>query len=164
MVTREENELLTRVEGEAAMGRLMREHYWIPFSLSSHLVHGEAPMPVRLFGENYVAFRAQDGRVGFLDEHCPHRRASLTLARVEGNCLQCIYHGWKIDVSGCVVDAPTQLVRPERFAANVDVAHFPVREAGGLAWVWLGGGDAPPFPELPFADSAHFYVCQSRVP
>ena len=39
MVTREENALLTRVEGDAPMGRLMREHYWIPFALSSHLVH-----------------------------------------------------------------------------------------------------------------------------
>ena len=34
MVTREENELLTRLEGDAPMGRLMREHSWIPFALS----------------------------------------------------------------------------------------------------------------------------------
>ena len=108
-------------------------------------------MPVRLFGEHYVAFRAEDGRVGFLDELCPHRRASLPLARIEGNGVRCIYHGWKIDVSGCVVEAPTQVVRPERFAASVRVVHFPVHEAGGLAWVWLGAAEAPPFPDLPFA-------------
>jgi phenylpropionate dioxygenase-like ring-hydroxylating dioxygenase large terminal subunit len=164
MVTQAENERMTRIEGDAPMGWLIREHTWVPFALSTHLVHDEGPLPVRLLGESYVAFRAEDGRVGFLDELCPHRRASLTLARLEGNCLQCIYHGWTIDVSGRVVDAPTQLVRPERFAANVDVAHFPVHEAGGIAWVWLGGGDAPPFPELPFADSAYSYLCQSRVP
>jgi phthalate 4,5-dioxygenase oxygenase subunit len=165
MVTREENELLTRIDGGAPMGRLMRENYWTPFALSSHIVHEDGPMPVRLFGENYVAFRAEDGRVGFLDELCPHRRASLTLARIEGNCVRCIYHGWKIDVSGCVVEAPTQLVRPERFAANVDVTHFPVHEAGGVAWVWLGAAEAPPFPDLPFADGdLYFYLCQSRVP
>ncbi len=40
MVSRDENELLTRIEGEAPMGRLMRENYWVPFSLSSHLVAG----------------------------------------------------------------------------------------------------------------------------
>ncbi len=50
------------------MGRLMRENYWIPFALSSQLVPGDGPRPVRLFGENYVAFRAEDGRIGFLDE------------------------------------------------------------------------------------------------
>jgi len=165
MTTQAENELMTRIEGDAPMGRLMRENHWIPFAMSSHLVHGEAPMPVRLFGESYVAFRAEDGRVGFLDEQCPHRRASLLLARIEGNGVRCIYHGWKVDVSGCVVDCPTQTVRAERFAASVPVVHFPVHEAGGLAWVWLGGVEAPPFPDLSFADDdlyRHWVV--SRVP
>ena len=165
MVTHEENELLTRIDGNAPMGRLMRDHYWIPFALSSQLVAGAGPVPVRLFGENYVAFRAESGRIGFFDELCPHRRASLVLARAEGDCLRCIYHGWKLDVAGCVVEAPTQQVRPERFAASVPVVHFPVHESGGLAWVWLGGVHAPPFPELPFAaDDLHSFWCVSRVP
>ena len=169
MTTRAENELMTRIDGDAPMGRLMRENYWIPFGLSSQLAHGEAPMPVRLFGENYVAFRAEDGRVGFLDERCPHRRASLLLGRVEGNGLRCIYHGWKIDAAGCVAECPTQTVRPEQFAARVPVVHFPVHEAGGLAWVWLGAtgdGEAPPpFPEFSFAEEdlyRHWVV--SKVP
>jgi len=165
MVTRAENEMMTRIDGDAPMGRLMRAHYWIPFALSERLVAGGGPVPVRLFGENYVAFRAEDGRVGFLDELCPHRRASLVLARAEGDCLRCIYHGWKIDAAGCVVEAPTQQDRAERFAAGVPVVHFPVRESGGLAWVWLGGTEAPPFPDLPFADDdLHRYWVVSRVP
>ena len=146
MTTRAENDLMTRIEGDAPMGRLMRANYWMPFALSAHLVHGEAPMPVRLFGENYVAFRAEDGRIGFFDELCPHRRASLALGRIEGNGVRCIYHGWKLDVAGCVVEAPTQVARPEAFAARVPVVHFPVHESGGLAWVWLAGVEAPPFP------------------
>ncbi len=123
-------------------------------------------MPVRLFGEHYVAFRADDGRIGFLDELCPHRRASLALGRIEGNGVRCIYHGWKIDVSGCVVEAPTQLNRAEQFAASVPVVHFPVHEAGGLAWVWLGAADAPAFPDLPFAGDheGNSFWCVSRVP
>jgi phthalate 4,5-dioxygenase oxygenase subunit len=165
MTTRAENELMTRVEGDAPMGRLMRDNYWIPFAMSAHLVHGDAPMPVRLLGDNYVAFRSEDGRIGFLDELCPHRRSSLLLARIEGNALRCIYHGWKIDVSGCVVECPNQATRADRFAASVPVVHFPVHESGGLAWVWLGGTDAPPFPYLPFADEDLYrYWCVSRVP
>ena len=151
MVTAIENEKIRlAVEGDAPMGRLMRDNYWLPFALSSHLVHGEAPTPVRLLGENYIAFRAEDGRIGFFDELCPHRRASLALGRIEGNGVRCIYHGWKIDVSGCVAEAPTQVTRPAQFAANVHVTHFSVHEAGGLAWVWLGAAPAPSFPELPF--------------
>lgn len=152
MVTAAENELMTRVEGDAPLGRLMRENYWVPFALSANLVAADAPTPVRLFGDNYVAFRADDGRIGFLDELCPHRRASLVLARPEGSGLRCIYHGWKVDVSGAVVDAPTQVARTEQFCASVSVAHFPVHETGGIAWVWLGRGEPPAFPDLPFSD------------
>jgi phthalate 4,5-dioxygenase oxygenase subunit len=165
MTTRAENELMTRIEGDAAMGRLMREHYWIPFAQAAHLVHGDAPMLVRLLGDNFVAFRAADGRIGLFDELCPHRRASLTLARIEGNGVRCIYHGWKVDVSGCVVECPTQTVRPEQFAASVPVVHFPVHEAGGLVWAWLGAAAAPAFPELPFADADLYrHWVTARVP
>ena len=65
--------------------------------------------------------------------------------------MRCIYHGWKVDASGRVVECPTQTVRAEQFAASVAVGHYPVREAGGLAWVWLGAAEAPAFPTLPFA-------------
>ena len=112
-------------------------------------------MPIRLLGENYVAFRAEDGRVGFLDERCPHRRASLVLARLDGNCLQCIYHGWKIDVSGCVVDAPTQLVRPERFAARASPSTTS-RSTRPAASRGCGSAAATRrrSPTCPFADAA----------
>ena len=151
MLTREENELLTRVEGDAPMGRLMREHYWLPFALSAQLIADGAPFAARLLGKDYVAYRATDGRIGFMPERCPHRGASLLLARNEDNGLRCIFHGWKFDVSGRVLDVPSQFENPERFAASVPVRRHPVHEAGGMAWVWLGGGEAPPFPELPFA-------------
>src|SRR5215510_1429885 len=143
MVTRSENDLMTRVEGSAHLSRLMRENYWIPFALSENLVAGDAPTAVRLFGQNYVAFRAPDGRIGFFDELCPHRRASLLLARPEGSGLRCIYHGWKMDVPGCVVECPTQVHRAEQFAKSIQFPHFTVHEAGGIAWVWLGGAEAP---------------------
>jgi phthalate 4,5-dioxygenase len=152
MVTRAENELITQVEGDAPLGRLMRENFWVPFALSENLAAEAAPVPVRLFGQDYIAFRATNGEIGLFDELCPHRRASLLLGRIEGNGVRCIYHGWKMDVSGRVVDCPTQVVRPEQFAASVRVAHFPVHEEAGIAWAWLGGGETPPFPDLPFND------------
>ena len=98
----------------------------------------------------FVSWRAPDGRVGFLAEACPHRQASLLLARVEGDGLRCIYHGWKTDISGAVVDAPTQVSRHDRFCASIKVTHFPVHEAGNIAWVWLGSPEPAPFPDLPF--------------
>jgi phthalate 4,5-dioxygenase oxygenase subunit len=150
VLSHEDNNLLTRVEGDAPIGRMMRENYWVPALLSSQISSDEAPIPVRLLGHDYVAFRASDGRVGLFDEGCPHRGTSLALARNEGCGLRCIFHGWKIDVSGKVVDVPTHTPNAEAFAAKVPVGHYPTHEGGGIVWAWLGMGDAPPFPELPF--------------
>ena len=125
------------------MGALMREHYWIPAALPAQLVADGAPVRVRLLGRDYVAFRATDGRIGFFDEGCPHRGTSLVLARNEECGLRCIFHGWKIDVAGTVVDVPTHSPNPEAFAAKVPVAHYPTHEGGGIVWVWLGSGGRP---------------------
>src|SRR5271154_4433347 len=126
------------------MGELLRE-FWTPALRSAALEADGPPKRVRLLGQNFVAFRATDGRVGFLNEACPHRCTSLALARNEENGLRCIFHGWKTDVPGRVVDVPSE--PPERrdeFAARVPVAHYPVREAGGLVWVYLGRRENPP--------------------
>jgi tripartite-type tricarboxylate transporter receptor subunit TctC len=37
-MTKEDNELLTRVTGDAPMGRMMRQYWWIPAALSEKLV------------------------------------------------------------------------------------------------------------------------------
>jgi phthalate 4,5-dioxygenase oxygenase subunit len=163
MLTQADNETLTRVEGDAPMGRMIRENYWIPFSRSVAIVAGAAPLAVRLLGHNYVAFRGTNNRVGFLDERCPHRGTSLLLARNEGCKLRCIFHGWSFDTEGRVVDVPTQSVNAEKFAARVPVRHFPVVERGGLLWVWLGKAPAPALPKLPFLDlpDANVWTCRT---
>src|SRR5215831_14803212 len=93
-LTREDNDLLTRVENGAPMGEMIRQHYWLPAVPSARLVADGAPVRVRLLGSNYVAFRRTDGAVGVLDELCPHRKTSLLMGRNEDNGLRCIYHGW----------------------------------------------------------------------
>ncbi len=151
MLSKEDNELLTRVSGDAPMGRMIRQHWWIPAAVSSKLIADGAPQRVRLFGANYVAFRATNGRVGFFDEACPHRGASMALARNEDNALRCIYHGWKFSVDGVTVEVPTQPNNEAEYCKHVPLKHFPVREEAGVVWVWLGEGDTPPkFPDLPF--------------
>ncbi len=151
MLSESDNRLLTRVEGDAPMGKMLRECFWVPAARAGRLERDGAPLRVRLFGEDYVAFRATDGRVGFFDEACPHRRASLALARNEDCALRCIFHGWKIDVSGKVVETPNEAREPERFAAKVKVNHYPVREAAGMIWVYLGKqAKPPPLPNFEF--------------
>jgi phthalate 4,5-dioxygenase oxygenase subunit len=89
MLSVEDNELLCRVEGDAAMGQLMRRH-WIPACLSEEVAERDgAPVRVRLLGEDLVAFRDTAGRIGVLNEHCPNRRASHALCRNEECGLRC---------------------------------------------------------------------------
>ena len=103
MLTPEDNDLLCRVEGAAPMGRMMRR-YWLPACMSEEVADCDgAPVRVRMLGEDLVAFRDTEGRVGVLDEHCPHRRASLLFGRNEDCGLTCLYHGWKMDVEGRVL-------------------------------------------------------------
>ena len=89
-MTPEQNEYLTRVGPGTPMGRLFRR-YWLPAVLSEELPEPDCP-PVRvtLLGEPLVAFRDTDGRVGLLDEFCPHRQASLWLGRNEERGLRCV--------------------------------------------------------------------------
>ena len=80
-LTKEQNELLTRVDNGAPMGDMIRQHYWIPAVPSVTLVADGAPVRVRLLGRNYVAFRDTSGVAGILDEQCPHRKASLLVVQ-----------------------------------------------------------------------------------
>lgn len=149
---REENELLCQVGPGTPMGKFMRQ-FWVPALPAAGLEADGAPERVRLLGEDFVVFRAKDGRVGFFDEACPHRGVSLALARTGDCALTCIFHGWKIDVSGKVVDVPAEpRERREAFAAQVKVNHYPTREAGGILFVWLGGGEPAPFPNYNWID------------
>ena len=76
MLTKEENERLTRVEGEAPMGQLVRR-FWLPFLVSGDLPGSDSdPVRVRLLGEDLLAFRDTSGRVGLIDPLCAHRCAN----------------------------------------------------------------------------------------
>lgn len=151
MLTQEENELLTRVSGDAPMGHMIRKHWWIPAGLSASLVADGKPLRVRLLGNNYVAFRATNDKLGFFDEACPHRGASLALGRNEENGLRCIYHGWKFGVDGETVAVPTQPNNEAAYCKHVPLKSYPVHEEAGMFWVWLGeGGEPPKFQRFEF--------------
>lgn len=146
MLSREENELLTRVHPGSRMGNLFRR-YWIPALLTEEIPEPDgAPVRVRLLGEDLVAFRDSRGRVGLLDEHCAHRGTSLFYGRNEECGLRCIYHGWKFDLDGNVLDTPAE---PPESQLKHKVHHtaYPCVEAGGMVFTYLGPKDKMPvFP------------------
>jgi phthalate 4,5-dioxygenase oxygenase subunit len=165
MISQEENDLITLVEGEAPLGQMLRQHYWLPAVPSSAVVADGAPFRLRILGGSYVVFRDTSGRVGVLDESCPHRRVSLALARNEDNGLRCIYHGWKFNVHGDLVEAPNANERTRgRFCESVKTNKYLAEDRGGIIWVWLGKGEIPPaFPDLPFTALPENQRCVTSV-
>lgn len=162
MLTLEENELLCRVGPSAPMGRMLRR-YWLPALLPEELEAGGAPKRLRLLGEDLVAFRNTEGRVGVLDHACPHRGASLVLGRNEECGLTCLYHGWRVGVDGTILDAPT-MPPGSPFTSRVRHLAYPVVEAGGFVWVFMGAGELPALPRFPFVDlpSSHRVIMKVR--
>jgi phenylpropionate dioxygenase-like ring-hydroxylating dioxygenase large terminal subunit len=90
------------------MGDLFRR-YWLP-ALHAYELPGPdcAPVRVKLLGEQLIAFRDTQNRLGLIDEFCAHRGVSLWFGRNEECGLRCPYHGWKYDVTGRCVDLPSE--------------------------------------------------------
>ena len=150
------NLYLTNIEAGSPMGRLLRS-YWIPILYSHELPNRDGPpVRVRLLGESLVAFRDTQGRVGLLDHHCPHRRASLFYGRNEEGGLRCAYHGWKFDVAGQCLDIPSEPSECS-LARKVRAIAYSCSEANGIIWAYLGerqeAGNLPPLPALGWASA-----------
>ena len=163
MLPSEENELLTRTGPGTPMGRLLRR-YWIPALLSDEIPGPDCPpVQVRLLGEELVAFRDSRGRIGLLDEHCSHRGTSLFYGRNEACGLRCIYHGWKYDFEGKVLETPAE---PAGSNLGGKVRHkaYPCREVAGLIFAYMGPREKMPLlPEYPWTrlPTGHTFVTKA---
>ena len=161
MLTAEENRSLTLTGPGSPMGGVFRR-YWQPALLSRELPDPDgAPVRLKVLGEDFVAFRDSDGRVGIVEPQCPHRGANLFFGRNEQCGLRCVYHGWKFDVHGRCVDMPTLSADvAERVRAKAHIRALQVREWGDVIWAYLGDGDAPELPQFEFATvpASHRYV------
>jgi phenylpropionate dioxygenase-like ring-hydroxylating dioxygenase large terminal subunit len=161
MLTAEQNERITQTGPETALGKGVRR-YWVPAMLAADLPDpGGDPVRVTLFNEDFVIFRTGNGTLGMLDEYCRHRGASLSLGRVEDCGIRCIYHGWKYAADGTVLETPN--VPDPVFRTRFKARAFPVREAGGLVWAYIGPDDSePPFPHWPWFDLPSSNIIAAR--
>ena len=145
MLKHEDNLMLTQVGSGTPMGNLLR-YFWMPALLEEEVKEPDcAPVRLRLLGEDLVAFRDSDGRVGILDAYCPHRRVHLYFGRNEECGLRCVYHGWKFDVTGQCTDMPSEPPGSD-FARKVRIASYPTRVRGGVVWIYMGPRERMPEP------------------
>ncbi len=146
MLSNEDNEVLTRTNPGTPMGDLIRR-YWVPALLSEEIPAPDCPPArVKLLGEDLVAFRDTQGRIGLIAEHCAHRGTSLFFGRNEECGLRCVYHGWKYDIVGNVVETPAEPAGSD-FRKKLRHTAYPIHEANGIIYAYLGPPEMIPlFP------------------
>lgn len=99
-----------------------------------HEITGDKPIARTLLNEPVVMYRKQDGGIVALEDRCCHRLAPLSIGRIEGDELRCMYHGLKFDGAGKCTDIPGQ----ERIPPAMKVRAYPIVEKQKLVWIWMG--------------------------
>ena len=155
-MTPQENETMTRVGPNTPGGKFLRSYWW-PVWFTQELTN--KPVPIRLLGEDFVLFRDGSGKIGLLDAACPHRRASLTLGRVEEKGIRCCYHGWLLSAEGHCLEMPAE-PKGSKLHEDVRQHHGLTQEAGGLIFAYLG---PLPAPQLPHYDLLFREDCDRAV-
>jgi 5,5'-dehydrodivanillate O-demethylase oxygenase subunit len=144
MLERDEPLDFTRTGPGTLAGRYLRL-FWQPVYRAEDLAPGQA-VPIQIMGERFTLYRGESGAPHLVAFRCAHRGTQLSTGWVEGDCIRCLYHGWKYDGGGQCVEQPGE---DEGFAAKVRIPAYPAREYLGLIFAYLGEGEAPPFKRYP---------------
>ncbi len=146
MMSQKQNDLITRIGPGTAAGTLLRQ-YWQPVALADELMTARPVVPVTVLGERLVLFRDQDGSLGLIGRHCPHRGADLAYGRLEDGGLRCPFHGWLFDCTGQCREQPAE---PDDSVMHrhVRAVNYPVVERNGAIFAWMGDGEPPALPAL----------------
>ena len=143
MLSAQENEILCRVGPGTPMGQLFRQ-YWIPALRSDEVQAPDSPpVRIKLLGEELIGFRMTSGKVGLVQNSCPHRGASLFFGRNEEEGLRCVYNGWKFNETGACVDMPSEPAE-SNFKNKVHATAYPCHERNGVIWAYMGPREVPP--------------------
>jgi 5,5'-dehydrodivanillate O-demethylase len=134
---------------ETLAGRYMRM-FWQPVYRSDDLKAGRA-VALRIMNEDFTLYRGRSGAPFVVGPRCAHRRTALSVGRVEGDCIRCLYHGWTYDGAGSCIDQPAE---PVGFTKNVRIASYPTREYLGLIFAYFGVGRQSALPRFPEFESA----------
>ena len=105
---------------------------WYPVAWSRDI--GRSLAKRRIVEKDLVLYRnSQDKVIAQLDI-CPHRMMPLSMGRLQGDKIQCGYHGMEFDCTGKCVRIPGQ----DKIPAGAKVQTYPTHENMGLVWIWMG--------------------------
>ena len=126
--------------------RIFIQNTWYAAAWESQIADADNRLARTICETPVVFFKGDSGKYIALDDRCCHRAAPLSIGRVEGDCIRCMYHGLLYDADGKVIEIPGQ----DHIAKSMKVRSYPVASKGGMIWIWMGE------PEL--ANEADIYV------
>ena len=98
---------------------------------------GHALLRRTITDRSLILYRQQSGTVTAMEDRCPHRHAPLSLGCLDGDVVQCGYHGMRFAPDGTCVGVPGQAIIPGKARARV----FPTVEKHRFVWIWMGDAD-----------------------
>lgn len=88
-----------------------------------------------IIDRSLVFGRSKQGQAFVFDNACPHRSAPLHMGQLDGEVIECPYHGLRFDLGGqCVYNPHGNGKIPSRARLN----KYPLAEKHAMLWVWLG--------------------------
>lgn len=138
--------------------------HWYPMTLSREVQSGRLYRIERL-GNPYVVWRKKDGQVCALLDACPHRGAALSRGTLNGDHVECGYHGIQFDGKGTCKAIPLNGAAT-KLCASLHAQAISLREFQDMIWFWWGDARQvtdDPIPWFQFSTEGKSYVEVSRV-
>ncbi len=95
------------------------------------------PLPIKILNERIVLYRQTDGTAVALEDACAHRKLPLSMGRIQGDDIECGYHGLVYNATGECVRMPCA----DRIPKRARVRSYPVVSRYGLLWIWMGSAE-----------------------
>lgn len=128
--------------------------FWYPALPSARLRRGRLKA-LRLLNVPLVVGRTAGGRAFALGSRCPHRGMPLWFGHLDGDLLECCYHGWRFDVdTGRCREIPSLAGSSAVPPKQAFTAVYACQESDGHVWVYVPALTSldqtlPPAPSLP---------------
>lgn len=125
--------------------RIFVENTWYAAAWTWEVAEADNKLARTICEKPIVFYQTEAGGYVALDNRCCHRSAPLSLGRIEGNCIRCMYHGLLFNEQGKVIQIPGQDNVPASFAVH----SYPVCERGGMLWIWMGDAELANTDDIP---------------
>jgi phenylpropionate dioxygenase-like ring-hydroxylating dioxygenase large terminal subunit len=109
-------------------------NYWYAVARSTEVT--TQPQAVQLWHQAIVVYRGESGQIFALEDRCPHRQVKLSDGVVQGDEVECLYHGWRLNGEGRCTTVP--YLGDRQKLPTCRIRSYPVREQDGFVWIFPG--------------------------